>query len=80
LGADRKKFVRRSVPLFSNLFWGEPGKQSDAVPQGAVGVVPGAVTEHETGFVVGDARLNVQTLAALARHHHPAMQLHLDRH
>jgi hypothetical protein len=50
LGAGRKKFVRRSLPLFSNLFWRAPGKQNDAVPQGAIGVFPEAVTEHETGL------------------------------
>jgi hypothetical protein len=54
LGAGRKKFVRRSLPLFSNLFWGAPGKQNDAVPQGAIGVFPEAVTEHETGLYWGD--------------------------
>jgi hypothetical protein len=55
LGAGRKKFERRSLPLFSNLFWGEPGKQNDAVPQGAIGVFPEAVTEYETGLYWGDA-------------------------
>jgi hypothetical protein len=54
LGAGRKKFVRRSLPLFSNLFWGAPGKQNDAVPLGAIGVFPEAVTEHETGLYWGD--------------------------
>ena len=54
MGAGRKKFERRSLPLFSNLFWRAPGKQNDAVPQGAIGVFPGAVTEHETGLYWGD--------------------------
>jgi hypothetical protein len=54
LGAGRKKFERRSLSLFSNLFWGAPGKQNDAVPQGAIGVFPEAVTEHETGLYWGD--------------------------
>jgi hypothetical protein len=54
LGAGRKKFERCSVPLFSNLFWRAPGKQNDAVPQGAIGVFPEAVTEHETGLYWGD--------------------------
>ena len=47
--------MRRSLPLFSNLFWRAPRKQkSDAVPQGAIGVFPEAVTEHETGLHWGD--------------------------
>jgi hypothetical protein len=54
LGAGRKKFERRPLPLFSNLFWRAPGKQNDAVPQGAIGVFPEAVTEHETGLYWGD--------------------------
>jgi hypothetical protein len=54
LGAGRKKFVRRSLPLFSNLFWRAPKKQNDAVPQGAIGVFPEAVTEYETGLYWGD--------------------------
>jgi len=54
LGAGRKKFERRSLPLLSNLFWRAPGKQNDAVPQGAIGVFPEAVTEHETGLYWGD--------------------------
>ena len=54
MGAGRKKFERRSVPLFSNLLWRAPGKQNDAVPQGAIGVFPEAVTEHETGLYWGD--------------------------
>jgi hypothetical protein len=54
VGAGRKKFERRSLPLFSNLFWRAPGKQNDAVPQGAIGVFPEAVTEHETGSYWGD--------------------------
>lgn len=54
MGAGRKKFERRSLPLFSNLFWRAPGKQNDAVPQGAIGVFPEAVTEHETGLYWGD--------------------------
>jgi hypothetical protein len=80
LGAGRKKFERRSVPLFSNLLWRAPGKQNDAVPQGAMGVFPGAVTEHETGLHWGDTRLNAGLLAAPAGCHRPAMQLHLNRH
>jgi hypothetical protein len=54
LGAGRKKFERRPLPLFSNLFWRAPGKQNDAVPQGAIGVFPEAVTEYETGLYLGD--------------------------
>jgi hypothetical protein len=54
LGAGRKKFGRRSLPLFSNLFWRAPGKQNDAEPQGAMGVFPGAVTEHVTGLNWGE--------------------------
>lgn len=54
MGAGRKKFERRSLPLFSNLFWRAPGKQNDAVPQGAIGVFPVAVTEYEAGLYWGD--------------------------
>lgn len=54
LSAGRKKFERRSVPLFSNLFRRAPGKQNDAEPQGAMGVFPGAVTEQETGLNWGE--------------------------
>jgi hypothetical protein len=66
LGADRKKFERRSLPLFSNLFWGAPGKQNDAVPQGAIGVFPVAVTEHETGLHWRDTSENPASIAPQA--------------
>ena len=39
LGGARKKFVRRFCRAFTNFFWEEPGKQNDAVPQGA-GLAP----------------------------------------
>ncbi len=45
----RKKFVRRSLPLPSNLFWEVPRKQSDAVPQGA-GKAPKRDPEKRTGY------------------------------
>ena len=73
MGAGRKKFERRSLPLCSNLFWREPGKQNDAVPQGAIGVFPEAVTEHETGMYWGD------TLGAPAPIEHLAHRIAHDR-
>ena len=73
MGADRKKFERRSLPLPSNLFWRAPGKQNDAVPQGAIGVFPEAVTEHETGLYWGD------TMAEPAPIEHSANAIPPDR-
>jgi len=72
LGAGRKKFVRRSLPLFSNLFWRAPGKQNDAVPQGAIGVFPEAVTEYETGVYWGDTLVEPVPIA------HPAYAIPHD--
>ena len=73
MGAGRKKFVRRSLPLFSNLFWRAPGKQNDAVPQGAIGVFPEAVTEHEAGLYWGD------TLVEPVSIEHPSHAIPHDR-
>ena len=73
MGAGRKKFERRSLPPFSNLFWRAPGKQNDAVPQGAIGVFPEAVTEHETGLYWGD------TLGELVPIDHSAYAIPQDR-
>ena len=73
MGAGRKKFVRRSLPLISNLFWRAPGKQNDAVPQGAIGVFPEAVTEYETGLYWGDTLVEPVSIA------HPAHAIPHDR-
>jgi hypothetical protein len=73
LGAGRKKFVRRCLPLFSNLFWRAPVKQNDAVPQGAIGVFPEAVTEYETGLYWGDTLVEPVPIA------HPARAIPRDR-
>lgn len=73
MGAGRKKFERRSLPLFSDLFWRAPGKQNDAVPQGAIGVFPKAVTEHEAGLYWGD------TLVESVRIVHSAHAIPHDR-
>ena len=74
MGAGRKKFERRLLPLFSNLFWRAPGKQNDAVPQGAIGVFPEAVTEHETGLYWGE------TSGEPVPIEHPAHAIPPDRH
>lgn len=80
MGAGRKKFERRSLPLFSNLLWRAPGKQNDAVPQGAMGVFPGAVTEHETGLHWGDTRLNRGPSRRPRWMPSPGNATHLNRH
>jgi len=53
----RKKFVRRSLPRISNLFWEVPRKQNDAVPQGA-GKAPKRDPEKRTGYEPDGTRMN----------------------
>ena len=53
----RKKFVRRSLPRLSNLFWEVPRKQNDAVPQGA-GKAPKRDPEKRTGHEPDGTRMN----------------------
>ncbi|OJV41158.1 MAG: hypothetical protein BGO25_15500 [Acidobacteriales bacterium 59-55] len=53
----RKKFVRRTLPRLSNLFWEVPRKQNDAVPQGA-GKAPKRDPEKRTGYEPVDTHMN----------------------
>ena len=53
----RKKFVRRTLPRLSNLFWEVPRKQNDAVPQGA-GKAPKRDPEKRTGCEPDGTRMN----------------------
>lgn len=59
----RKKFVRRTLPRLSNLFWEVPRKQNDAVPQGA-GKAPKRDPEKRTGYEPDGTPMNQRNLHA----------------
>src|ERR1700733_4231874 len=76
LGGARKKFERRSLPWFSNLFWEEPrprrGRAMRSRRPSAAGrrQGPEAVTEQKTGYITADtlqSEVVICTLAAEVR-------------
>src|ERR1700677_3425129 len=71
LGGARKKFVRCSLPLFSNFFWEEPrprrGAESEAERRRAAGrrFGPEAVTVQKAGYGTADSHWTEVTLSLL---------------
>jgi hypothetical protein len=72
LGGARKKFVRRSLPRLQTCSGRnrDPAgaakpKQNDAVPQGAMGVFPVAVTEHDEELIWRETRLKTRATSGL---------------